>query len=147
MGTEEPVTKENASLLLEKEGTDMGDIKEPIHVPKEGENDYGGGQKFKMLMEMARAKQNGSSSAAMTGTATTATTTTTGPATTTTPQKDQEQTLPPGWETAVDPSSGKTYYYNHALGESSLEIPSMPESVTKESAETSEIQENKAENQ
>jgi len=141
------VTEENAALLLVNEGTDMGDIKEPIHETKEGENDFGGGQKFKMLMEMARAKQEGSASPspATAGTAATTTTATTTATTTTTPENSQAQTLPPGWETAIDPTSGKTYYYNHALGESSWELPPMPASVSNEHVETNGVQESNEE--
>jgi len=33
--------------------------------------------------------------------------------------------LPAGWETAADPSSGKTYYFNRATGETKWEPPTM----------------------
>ena len=39
---------------------------------------------------------------------------------------DAEPTLQPGWEKLVDPSSGETYYYNEASGESSWEPPLLP---------------------
>jgi len=31
--------------------------------------------------------------------------------------------LPAGWESAVDPNSGKTYFYNHTLGKSQWDKP------------------------
>merc|ERR1719321_32201 len=31
--------------------------------------------------------------------------------------------LPPGWESATDPSSGKMYYFNRATGETTWTVP------------------------
>merc|ERR1711964_856965 len=44
---------------------------------------------------------------------------------------DSDQMLPPGWETAEDPSTGEIYYFNENTGEESNTIPMIPWTLTK----------------
>ena len=113
----------------------MGDHTEPIHVPKDGENDYGGGSKFKRLMEQAqqRSRSSSSSTTIPAATTTTGTTTATGgggpPSTAVSP----DAPLPSGWESTLDPSSGQTYYYNSSTQATSWTRPvSSPQEQQKE---------------
>ena len=108
---------------MTKEEVEMGDHTEPIHVPKDGENDYGGGSKFKRLMEQAQQRSRSSTSSTTSPAATTTTTATGGGVPPSTAASSQDAPLPSGWESTLDPSSGQTYYYNSSTQATSWTRP------------------------
>lgn len=130
VATQPEEAAEAASLMLDGDdsggGVNMGNMVEPKHAPKAGENDYGGGDKFKRMIELAKQRkaegyQTTAELMAQSQTATAETTTST--TTTTT-------ALPADWASAVDPASGKTYYYNRASGETTWESPAVVVTTT-----------------
>mmetsp|Transcript_26376 Transcript_26376/g.38593 ORF Transcript_26376/g.38593 Transcript_26376/m.38593 type:complete len:645 (+) Transcript_26376:241-2175(+) len=107
---------EFATLIAQK---DTATKPTQVYTPKEGENDYGGGSKFKRLMELAAQKKQALSSG--TNGAAVASATPSAVQAAATPAA-----LPPGWASSIDPSSGRTYYYSSS-GETSWDPPAAVE--------------------